>query len=150
MDDAGAKALCSEDSLIALVSMADDEMQAFFRVCAQFSEEEHKIIQQHGDVEPHRQDLEKAVVEGIGINGGHAPFSRKDWHDLVAFRAKKTSPKAGENLGLEKSEIPETILCSTANDSIVPNKPCVFPFKFDDVVYEGCPTDLNVRYYNNR
>ena len=40
--------------------------------------------------------------------------------------------------------------CSTANDSKVPNKPCVFPFKFKDVVYEGCPTDLKVRYYNNR
>jgi hypothetical protein len=55
-----------------------------------------------------------------------------------------------ENLGLEKSKIPDTLACLTANDSIVPNKPCVFPFKFDDVVYEGCPTDPNVRYYNNR
>ena len=54
------------------------------------------------------------------------------------------------NLGLEKSKIPEIIACSTANDSKVPNKPCVFPFKFKDVVYEGCPTDLKVRYYNNR
>jgi hypothetical protein len=40
----------------------------------------------------------------------------------------------------ENSEIPEK--CLTTNDSTDPNKPCIFPFKFNDVVYEGCPTDL--------
>ena len=87
MDDAAAKTLCSEDNLNALVSMAEDEMQAFHRACAQFLVEEEKILQQHGEVEPHRQELEKAAVDGIAINGGHAPFSRREWHDLVAFRA---------------------------------------------------------------
>ena len=91
-DEPAAKTLCSEDNLNALVSMAEDEMQAFYRVDTQFSKEEQKIIQQHGDVAAHRQDLEKAVVEAIGINGGHAPFSRKQWHELVAFRAGMPGP----------------------------------------------------------
>ena len=66
-------------------------------------------------------------------------------YDYLDYNSKEQ-----ESLGLEKSKIPETIICSTANDSKVPNKPCVFPFKFKDVVYEGCPTYLKVRYYNNR
>ena len=57
-----------------------------------------------------------------------------------------------ENLGdwgLGKLQIPKDGVCSTANDSKVPNKPCVFPFKFKNVVYEGCPIDLKARSYDN-
>ena len=55
-------------------------------------------------------------------------------YDYLNYNSKEY-----ENLELEKSE---KYICLTANDSKVPNKPCIFPFKFKDVVYEGCPTDL--------
>ena len=41
----------------------------------------------------------------------------------------------------EKKPIVEDYFCVTESDSKVPNTPCIFPFNYKGVVYEGCPID---------
>ena len=41
----------------------------------------------------------------------------------------------------EKKPIIEDYFCVTEPDSKVPNAPCIFPFHYKGVAYEGCPID---------